>query len=1094
MKFNPVAVRKCLKSFDFDTLFREHLGWEQHRATLAVPVGVESFDLRAVAEKRGFVAYVCDSLPDRDVRLKIDHQVTKSAREHFVIYCDRVAGVQVWHWVRRQPGRPSASRDHRFEVSQSGDRLIQRLDRIAVGLDEEDRFTLTAATEAVSSAFDVDRVTRRFFDQFKTEHASFLKFIKGIADQGDLEWYTSLMLNRLMFVYFIQKKGFLDGDTDYLRNRLRMVRDARGKDEFHSFYRYFLLRLFHEGLGQAGGERKLDRAMEQLLGEVPYLNGGFFEVHQLEERNREIDIPDKAFEKLFDFFDRFSWHLDERELRADNEINPDVVGYIFEKYINQKQMGAYYTKEDITEYICKNTIIPFLFEAAAKACPIAFQKGAFVWRLLADEPDRYIYAAMRKGVIGDHGNVIPLPLEIQPGLKDVSERQNWNKPATEPYALATETWREHVSRRERCLDLRERLVSGEVCSIHDLVTLNLDLWQFARDAITNAEGPEVVRAFWGTIQRVTVLDPTCGSGAFLFAALRVLETLYSDCLECMERFVEGHAASTHHPEQFADFRRVLAELDKHPNEKYFILKSIIISNVYGVDIMAEAVEICKLRLFLKLVAQVDEVSQIEPLPDIDFNIRCGNTLVGYATRQGARRAFTEAATGQGKLMLGDGEEAYRRFEEGAEAVERAFRQFRLQQTVHGGRITAADKEDLRKKLGILGDELDRFLAAEFGIKSAKKADFEAWRSSHQPFHWFIEFYGIMHNGGFDVIIGNPPYLEIAQVDYRPRGYVCEQSRAIHAMCIERSLTLGARDSALSMIVPLALVSTQRMRPIQELLESGRCVWYANYSWRPGKLFDVVNRALTIFLAAPGLRPSTYSTNYQRWTAADRVGLFERVSYTEVPRSRESFWVPKLGEVIERTILTKVLNSDRRVGHFAGDGQGRVFYRTTGGLYWKVFTDFSPGFRLNGKAGHSSRETNFSVTSYKHVQPLVAVLSSGVFWWWYTVTSNLRDLNPIDIMDFPIPHGALLDARMDRLGKNYLTDIAANSQWLVREQRSTGRTETQSFKIAKSKSHLDAIDAVLAEHYGFSEEELDFIVNYDIKYRVGADEAADGDEG
>ena len=57
----------------------------------------------------------------------------------------------------------------------------------------------------------------------------------------------------------------------------------------------------------------------------------------------------------------YQWHLDERPLRNDNEINPDVLGYIFEKYINQKQMGAYYTKEDITDYISKNTIIPSPF-------------------------------------------------------------------------------------------------------------------------------------------------------------------------------------------------------------------------------------------------------------------------------------------------------------------------------------------------------------------------------------------------------------------------------------------------------------------------------------------------------------------------------------------------------------------------------------------------------------------------------------------------------------------------------------------------------------------------------------------------------------
>ena len=101
--------------------------------------------------------------------------------------------------------------------------------------------------------------------RFKAEHAAFLKLIKGIKAIADLEWYTSLMLNRLMFVYFIQRKGFLDGDSNYLRNRMRMVREARGKDKFQSFYRYFLLRLFHDGLGKAPDDRKLDRELEKLL-------------------------------------------------------------------------------------------------------------------------------------------------------------------------------------------------------------------------------------------------------------------------------------------------------------------------------------------------------------------------------------------------------------------------------------------------------------------------------------------------------------------------------------------------------------------------------------------------------------------------------------------------------------------------------------------------------------------------------------------------------------------------------------------------------------------------------------------------------------
>jgi hypothetical protein len=116
---------------------------------------------------------------------------------------------------------------------------------------------------------------------------------------------------------------------------------------------------------------------------VPYLNGGLFLKHQIEEQHgKDIQIADGAFEKLFTFFDEWNWHLDERPLRADNEINPDVLGYIFEKYINQKQMGAYYTKEDITGYISQNTVIPFLLDAARHKCKIAFEGNQSVWRLL----------------------------------------------------------------------------------------------------------------------------------------------------------------------------------------------------------------------------------------------------------------------------------------------------------------------------------------------------------------------------------------------------------------------------------------------------------------------------------------------------------------------------------------------------------------------------------------------------------------------------------------------------------------------------------------------------------------------------------------
>ena len=135
-----------------------------------------------------------------------------------------------------------------------------------------------------------------------------------------------------MFCYFIQKKGFLDGDINYLKNKLNNIKELRGANKFYkSFYKLFLCRLFHEGLGKP---HKSDKELISLIGKVPYLNGGLFDVHELEKDNDNLDVKDEAFKRLFDFFDEYNWHLDDRLSASGKDINPDVIGYIFEKYMN----------------------------------------------------------------------------------------------------------------------------------------------------------------------------------------------------------------------------------------------------------------------------------------------------------------------------------------------------------------------------------------------------------------------------------------------------------------------------------------------------------------------------------------------------------------------------------------------------------------------------------------------------------------------------------------------------------------------------------------------------------------------------------------
>jgi hypothetical protein len=488
MKINFTHAQTLLKAFDFPNLFREELGWEPIRYAQDVTIGEDAFHLDALAHKRGFTAFRCHGkIPPYAVRRKIDAQVAKSYHEHLIIYTDPAQTTQVWQWVKRQIGKPAASRGHTFQQTQSGLALLQKLDFLAITLDDEEALTILDVADRVRRGFDVEHVTKRFYDRFKDEHAAFLKFVTGIPEEGMQRWYVSVTLNRLMFVYFIQKKGFLDGNLDYLPHKLAESKQ-KGKNKF---YREFLCPLFFKGFAC----KEHDPETVRLLGKVPYLNGGIFAKHQIEElHGAKLDIPDQAFERLFGFFEAYQWHLDERPLRQDDEINPDVLGYIFEKYINQKQMGAYYTKEDITEYISKNTVLPHLFDVARKECKIAFEGERSIWNLLRENSDRYIYEAVRKGVD------LPLPPEIAAGIEAVSKRTRWNMAASEEYALPTETWREVVSRRQRYEEVRGKLSGGEVHEINDLITYNLDIRQFAQDVIENAETPELLRAFWKAIR------------------------------------------------------------------------------------------------------------------------------------------------------------------------------------------------------------------------------------------------------------------------------------------------------------------------------------------------------------------------------------------------------------------------------------------------------------------------------------------------------------------------------------------------------------------------------------------------------------------
>ena len=1098
MTTDAERMRAHLQAFDLRNLFVDGLGWNHyHAAPLHIAIDGFTYELEAVAEKADFAVFVCG--PDADgalapypIRRKIEHQVARLVFEHLIIFVDAERSSQVWQWVKREADKPDKYRELSYSAGQSGTAFLQRIEPLVVSLAQELRGVgIAEVASRVKQAMDIERVTRRFYDRFKGELTAFQSFIDGITAQGDREWYASLMLNRMMFVYFIQKQGFLDDDTKYLRNRLEMVRTQAGDGQYQQFYRMFLRRLFHDGLGQPEAERTPELA--RLLGRVPFLNGGLFDRHELERDNPNISIPDEAFEKVFDFFDAYQWHLDDRPQRDDNEINPDVLGYIFEKYINQKQMGAYYTKEDITGYITRNTVIPFLFDAAKRECPIAFRPNGGVWRLLQDDPDRYIYPAVGHGTAWNYSpdadaerltDALALPDDIAAGIADVSLRHGWNAPAPDEYALPTETWREVVARRKRYEEVRAKIATGEVHDINDLITLNLDIERFAKDVIDGSEGPELLRAFWHALNSVSVLDPTCGSGAFLFAALNILEPLYTACIDGMRGFLNDLEVSQrpHHPNALSDFRTVLEQLKRHPSERYFILKSIVLNNLYGVDIMEEATEICKLRLFLKLLAQLKRYDQIEPLPDIDFNIRAGNTLVGFTSLDAVRNAMTIMPNGQYRASSDEDNAALECINEEAEIAARAFDQFREQQTALGGEITQADKAELRRRLESLGDTLDSHLAAEYGIQPDDAHAYDAWRTSHQPFHWFVEFYGVMQSGGFDVIVGNPPYVEYRKVrrEYTIRGYETEKCGNLYAFVMERCQAISHARSSLSMIVPLSGHSTARMTPLVQTFYNSygsvHCQTIGSDA-NPSRLFDGVKFRLAIFIAS-NYALGTFTSRYMRWYAAERAWLFDRVEYTPIGDFRYKTAIPKVSSLIHLRVLQKLqaLGGNWRESDNRDD---RVLYHSAP-VNWIRAHTYAPYSHSERDGQRLSVELKPLYADHDRKGSFQATFCSSTFFLWWLSNSDCYHLNKPEIRAFPIVTSERLEALSVELEK----DMASKTKRRVYNYRTTGRLEYDEFYLKQSKPIIDEIDRVLAEHYGFTDEELDYIINYDIKYRMG----------
>lgn len=502
-------------------------------------------------------------------------------------------------------------------------------------------------------------VTERFYAEWVEQVRAITKAVTGVPEERRSE-VARLVTQRMLFLHFIQAKGLLNHNRLFCLDLMRL----NPKNTYHAFKLIFFECLNREGLAKLGYE-------------IPYLNGGLFRPTDLEDEFPDYSIQDQAFHDFLKFLGdgRWHWHLDESS-EADSTVgdtlDPALLGHIFEKSVNQKEMGAYYTPTAITRYMSE------------------------------------------QGIWGYLGSKLDPPFKPTPNGEDFAA------------ALAK-------------LDKPK-------------------LWAFVKDHLAS----------------ITVLDNACGSGAFLLAGLDVLRAVWTLCRKQL--------GDSYTPE----INRLLAQAGGKNTVgamgykfEYSLTRWLISRNIYGVDLEPGAVEIARLRLWLALITHApDNALGIEPLPNIDYNLRCGNSLMGFTKPKETIAVLeidctdllqdvnlTGIKDGVGPNDWKKGALLQRALLLRGELVNlyRFATQAKVARTLHD--VIDTFDERVGEHIEALWErQLQDKLKDKKGNEAATKqwmADYRRLRDNTiRPFHWYLEFPSMMQQGGACVIITNPPWQRV----------------------------------------------------------------------------------------------------------------------------------------------------------------------------------------------------------------------------------------------------------------------------------------------------------------------------------------------
>ncbi|MYG93382.1 MAG: hypothetical protein F4138_00070, partial [Acidimicrobiia bacterium] len=529
----------------------------------------------------------------------------------------------------------------------------------------------------------------------------------------------------------------------------------------------------------------------------------------------------------------------------------------------------------------------------------------------------------------------------------------------------------------------------------------------------------------------------------------------------------------------------LDEARAHHSTRYWLLKTLCLNNLYGVDLMAEATEVAKLRLFLKLAAQLDDASHIEPLPDLDFNIKSGNLLVGITDEDDIARRFQA----RGVLPFGLDE-----LEDAVESIAVAYEEFITVQDSNDDQHTLRQAKGLLKtRINAVTDQADRGLHKMRG----EAMPVEAWTQTHSPFHWFIEFPTIWRNGGFDVIIGNPPYIGLKskqrdQFDYTWQGYETENCPDLYAVCTERASTLLNDQGRFAMIVMHSICFHKGFKPLRDHLENCfSTLWVSSYAKRPDSLFsgsaDVRN---TIVITTKSVDRGLFTSRCRRWPTDARDCLFATQQYV-IPS--ESLLMcgdtPQWPFIDDLTVISAfewMGNTQQPLKQaLVSDGKHQLAYKKVARYMLGVFVDEPPTvdpITALSVTGKPSGWLHFE--DYQHRDLALMSLAGrwGYLWWLmfgdeFDVTRNVLTALPCDIERLttakelsPAPCDMELESLVNRilnLASELKNEMPKHLAWQINAGIKVGR-----YNMLKCRHITDESDWLLAQAWGLTREQYE----------------------